>query len=134
MLLLLLFFHKVEQEDRMINCNVMKTMRHISKWFFFMIFIFTYLQVSPGYSVDNIPAASPNNKLLCVGVIPLEPFAMNQDGKPMGISIELWEEIAKIYGWQYKYTFVPQSGYLDIEPLLLENKLDVVIGPIAITY
>jgi len=109
-------------------------MHYISKWFFFMIFIFTCLLVSPGYSIDKIPPAPPNNGLLRVGVIPLEPFAMVEDGKPKGISIELWEEIARIHGWQYKYTFLPQSGYLDIEPLLLENKLDFVIGPIAITY
>lgn len=108
--------------------------RYISKWLFFIIFIFTWLQVSPGYSIDKVPSGAPNNKFLRVGVIPLEPFAMIQDGKPKGISIELWEEVARIHGWQYKYTFLPQSGYLDIEPLLKANKLDLVIGPIAITY
>jgi len=112
----------------------MKTMRYVSKWLFLILCIFTWLFVSPGYSVDKIPPSPPNNKLLRVGVIPLEPFAMNGDGEPRGISIELWEEIARIRGWQYEYTFLPQSGYLDIEPLLKANKLDFVIGPIAITY
>lgn len=109
-------------------------MGYISKWFFFIIFIFILLQVSPGYSIEKIPSGTQNNKLLRVGVIPLEPFAMMHNGKPKGISIQLWEEIARIHGWQYKYTILPQSGYLDIEPLLHGNKLDLVIGPIAITY
>lgn len=108
-------------------------MRYISKWLFFIIFIFTLIHVSPVHSINEISSGRQDNELR-VGVIPLEPFVMIQDGKHKGISIELWEEIARIHGWQYKYTILPESGYIDIEPLLKANKLDIVIGPVAITY
>ncbi|MFI5323962.1 MAG: transporter substrate-binding domain-containing protein [Thermodesulfobacteriota bacterium] len=67
-------------------------------------------------------------------MIPFDPFVITEDGKPKGISIELWEEVTRINNWHYEYTFLPESGYLDTERLLKANKLDLVIGPIAITY
>ena len=109
-------------------------MRRISKRFFIIIFIFAFLPAPPGYSIEKVPSGPSNNKLLRVGVIPLDPFVIIQDDKPKGISIELWEEVARIHGWQYKYNFLPESGYLNIVPLLDANKLDLVIGPIAISY
>jgi polar amino acid transport system substrate-binding protein len=105
----------------------------IPKSVFFIVFVCAWLQASPGYSADTSPPGSQSN-ILRVGVIPFDPFVITEGGGPKGISIELWEEVARINNWQYKYTFLPESGYLDIEPLLSANKLDVVIGPIAITY
>ncbi len=105
---------------------------YFSKWAFFVIFVVTCFQVSPVYSVENRPPGQPN--ILRVGVISIDPFVITGDGKPKGISIELWEEVARINNWQYKYTFLPESGYQEIEPMLKSNELDLVIGPIAITY
>jgi polar amino acid transport system substrate-binding protein len=105
----------------------------ISSSVFFIVLICTLMHVSPGYCVD-ISQPPQQNNILRVGVIPFDPFVITGDGEQKGISIELWEEVARINHWQYKYTFLPESGYLDIEPLLKAKKLDVIIGPIAITY
>lgn len=98
----------------------------------FVIFVSTCLWVSPVYSVEKGPEDQPN--ILRVGVISIEPFVIKEKDETKGISIELWEEVARINNWKYEYTFLPESGYLDIEPLLKAHKLDLVIGPIAITY
>ena len=113
-------------------------MVRINYFYFYIIFILflSNFFITPGsaYTIDKITPAPKVNKVLQVGVIPLTPFVIEEDGKHKGISIELWEKIAGMHGWNYKYTSLHESGYLDVEPLLEQHNLDLVIGPLAITY
>jgi polar amino acid transport system substrate-binding protein len=94
--------------------------------------ILSCIHIYPAYSVEK--ASSEKADVLRVGVIPFDPFVIAAKDENKGISIELWEEIVRLNNWKYEYDFLPESGYKEIEPLLNDNKLDVIIGPIAISY
>ena len=112
----------------------MRTLPYLLIGFIALIVIYSWLPAYTAHADVNNPSSPFGNEIIRVGVIPLEPFAFRQDSKPKGISIELWEEIAKVNGWKFEYTFLPKSGFGEIEPLLKKHKLDLVIGPIAISY
>jgi len=105
---------------------------YINKTLFLLLSILSCIYIYPAYSVEK--ASSEKADVLRVGVIPFDPFVIAAKDENKGISIELWEEIARLNNWKYEYDFLPESGYKEIEPLLKDNKLDVVIGPIAISY
>jgi len=110
------------------------TMRLIPGCFILAILVLTSLRAQSVYSGEPITPAGQIPAVIRVGVIPLDPFVITTGGKPRGISVELWEEIAWSYGWKYEYTFLPATGYLDFVPELEGNKFDVVIGPVVVTY
>jgi len=89
-----------------------------------IILYFSLLSLSVGFS-------QPIKKPLNIGTKVAEPFAMkDQDGKWYGISIELWEKIAK----ELKITF--QYRELGLKPLLddvASGSLDAGIAAITIT-
>ncbi|MCF6190285.1 MAG: transporter substrate-binding domain-containing protein [Cocleimonas sp.] len=101
-------------------------MTKLLKPFFIKIFFlfFTFIFLLPGYSQSF-------DKILTVGTKVAEPFAMkDKDGKWYGISVELWEKIAKELDLQYKWK------ELGLKPLLdgvSNSSIDVGIAAITIT-
>ncbi len=110
------------------------TIRLIPGCFILVILVLASLRALPAHSAEPAPPVGQIPAVIHVGVIPLEPFVIENNGKLKGISIELWEEIAKTRGWKYEYTLLPATGYLDFVPELEGNKFDVVIGPVVVTY
>lgn len=110
------------------------TVRPIPECFILAILVLTSLRAQPVYSAEPGQNAGQIPAVIRVGVIPLDPFVITTGGKPRGISVEIWEEIARSHGWKYEYTFLPATGYPDFVPELEGNKFDVVIGPVIVTY
>ncbi len=66
---------------------------------------------------------------LSVGIAGSEPFVFAESKS--GISIEIWEQIAKKMSWKYDYT-----SFKNVDDALLalnQGDIDVVVGPISIT-
>jgi polar amino acid transport system substrate-binding protein len=88
-----------------------------------------FLLIFPLFFNSLILHAAP----LRVGVVEGPPFAMVQDGKPIGIAVDLWEEIARRGNIQYQFVkFSPKTD--EILELLYKHELDIAIGPIAVTH
>ncbi|HET7289562.1 MAG TPA: hypothetical protein VFJ67_03915, partial [Thermodesulfobacteriota bacterium] len=100
------------------DINQIMNMRLIPGCIILVILALTPLRAQPVYSAESVPPAGQIPSVIHVGVIPLNPFVITTNGKPKGISIELWEEIARSHGWKYEYTFLPATGYLDFVPEL----------------
>lgn len=58
------------------------------------------------------------------------PFDFIQDGKHVGLNVDLFEEIAKELGAKLEWTLLPWTGVL---PGLEASKYDMVAGPATIT-
>ncbi len=66
---------------------------------------------------------------LVVGIAGSEPFVFQEESN--GIASEIWDEIADISSWDYKY--VPYNNVEEALHSLGKGELDVVVGPISIT-
>lgn len=85
--------------------------------------MFSLMLLNPVYA-DNT---------LRVGVYNLTPYAFQENGVFKGMAVDLWERVAKLNGWKYRYVMTePHSPKL--MQALAEKKLDVVIGSISVTY
>lgn len=84
---------------------------------FFLLFISSFLNAAP----------------LRVGVVEGAPFAMMDNGTPRGIAVDLWEEIARREQIPYEFTKFSMSTD-EVLDLLYNHQLDLVIGPISVTY
>jgi ABC-type amino acid transport substrate-binding protein len=81
-------------------------------------------------ATEDIYPQSDTNKMI-VGVKNTPPFIIKQDeSQYKGVSIQLWEEIARQMDIQYTYKEYNLTGLLEA----LENKeLDVCINPLTVT-
>jgi polar amino acid transport system substrate-binding protein len=80
----------------------------------------------------STPPSPPSaNGPLKVYTKPVEPFAFQVDGKPVGFSIDLWDRIAKDAGIAYEIHWVQTVGEL-IEALQ-KKEGDVAVAAISIT-
>lgn len=70
------------------------------------------------------------NDILKVGVEHTPPFAINSNETWEGISVDLWEKIAKDNNWQYTYT---EDNFSNLLKDLADCKLDVVIPAVTIS-
>jgi len=66
-----------------------------------------------------------------VGIAGSPPFNMSQPGKPSGISVDIWKELAGSVNLVYKIQSF--NSVADLLTALKANKIDVAIGPISIT-
>lgn len=75
----------------------------------------------------------PNKSSLTVGVAGGAPFVMGsiENNSLNGISVDLWEDLAKQKDWLFKYQIF--AGVDSALTALEEGKLDLVVGPISIT-
>ncbi len=92
--------------------------------FFFMFIMIVLLPVK-----DIFPQGDINR--MTVGVKHTPPFIIQEEGgRYKGVSIQLWEEIAKQMDIQYTYKEYNLTGLLNA----LENKeIDVCINPLTVT-
>ncbi len=74
----------------------------------------------------------PSEEPIRVGVVLLPPFAMLDNGKPKGIAIDLWREIARRGDFQYKFVTFSENAEKIVD-LVSKNQVDIGIGPISIT-
>jgi polar amino acid transport system substrate-binding protein len=78
-----------------------------------------------------LPIAPIPKKKLIVGVSPAPPFNIQKsDGSWTGISVELWEQVAKELDLDYAYHETDLPGNF---AGLVEGWLDVAVGPLTIT-
>ena len=95
--------------------------------------LINYLKIICYLSIFLSAHAFANTTPLRVGVPDnFPPVSFIENGIPRGISVELWEEIAKTNHLTYTYVFLP-SNMADNYNALIQNKLDVLLGPISIT-
>jgi len=74
---------------------------------------------------------TPKEKVLTVGTFEAAPFSFKtKDGRWTGISIELWENIAKEIGLKYEYEERTVKGLLDG---VTDESLDAVVTALTLT-
>lgn len=78
-------------------------------------------------SVPAVASAVP----LRVGVAGSPPFVVRNNTEISGISVELWQEVARSQNIEYE--IIPQSSVADALEVVEQGELDLLIGPITIT-
>lgn len=69
-----------------------------------------------------------------VGVLMDMPFAQNINGHYSGIAVDIWDRIAKLNHWEYRYIPLSANNMESVVNTLANtNKLDVVIGPVSVS-
>ncbi len=84
---------------------------------------------APATPASASPAAPA--KTLQVAIKPAKPFAYEEDGKWKGLSVELWESIARKNKWQFQW--VPTKTVPEALSAVQAGKVDVAIGALSIT-
>ena len=74
---------------------------------------------------------SVNAERLRVGIAGSPPFVVGNNLNVEGISIEIWQELAKAEGLEYE--LIPQPNVSASLDAVAAGRLDVAIGPISIT-
>jgi ABC-type amino acid transport substrate-binding protein len=78
-----------------------------------------------------LPTPSVTKQKLIVGLAVDPPFVMRSaDGSWTGISVELWQQVAKEVGLNYEFRETDLKGRFDG---LVQGWLDVTVGPLTIT-
>jgi polar amino acid transport system substrate-binding protein len=79
----------------------------------------------------DLPTPSVTKQKLIVGVTLNPPFVIHEpDGSWTGISVELWQEVAKEIGLNYEYRETDFTGQFEG---LANGWLDAAVGPLTIT-
>ncbi len=78
-------------------------------------------------SVPTLASAAP----LRVGVAGSAPFVVGKNKDTSGISVEVWEEVARSQNIEYE--LIPQSSVANALEVVEQGELDLLIGPITIT-
>ena len=68
---------------------------------------------------------------LRVGVSGSPPFVMDEDGNLKGISVEIWEDVARRLDQPFKFIIQPNTN-ANVKAVA-DGKIDLAIGPISIT-
>jgi polar amino acid transport system substrate-binding protein len=84
---------------------------------------------------EQLPPALPTPPIpkqkLIVGLVVNPPFVIHEpDGSWTGMSVELWQEVAKEIGLNYEYRQTDFSGQFEG---LVQGWLDAAVGPLTIT-
>ena len=77
-------------------------------------------------------SAEESGKTIRVGLVSSPPFVVSESGKSSGLAVELWEEAAKLNGWDYKYQAAdkdPSKALAGLE----ENQYDILLGDFSPT-
>lgn len=97
--------------------------------FFNAIFICFY---SGKLHSHPLTVTTVSEELITVGIPENQaPFSFLKDSIPTGIALEIWEDIARINDWNYKYV-IYESVNATLEALKIDS-IDVAVGPISIT-
>lgn len=75
--------------------------------------------------------AAQSDPALKVGISPFSPFVILSDGGPAGISIDVWQALARYLDREFVY--VECKGVGDKLKRLEEGRIDIAIGGITIT-
>lgn len=78
-----------------------------------------------------LTAANAQNESLKVGVALSPPFTMQQDGIWTGHTIELWEKIAEMNKWSFRYVAYPSVE--EAVAAVTKGDCDVLVGDTSIT-
>ncbi len=78
-----------------------------------------------------LPAHGEPERHLKVGLIGSPPFVIYQDGKPSGIDVRLWDDIAARL--KFKYEFHRMETVDQAIEALHKRELDIVVGGVIIT-
>ena len=76
-------------------------------------------------------AAAQSDPALKVGISPFSPFVILSDGGPTGMSIDMWQALARHLDREFEY--VECKGVGDKLKRLREGSIDIAIGGITIT-
>jgi len=72
--------------------------------------------------------------IIKVGVLVDPPFCYEQDGKFVGICIDLWDKIAKINNYKFEYKKIGKKHKKKIINFIVDKELDIIIGYNTINY
>lgn len=98
--------------------------------FLYILLILTFtFSVFNSVSAQNVDLKKDSLK---IGVAGTAPFVFTEGGNPLpqGISVNIWNEIAKDLNWDYEYKSY-RSVNLALEALK-KGELDLVVGPVTI--
>jgi polar amino acid transport system substrate-binding protein len=102
----------------------------LNKHLYHLLTVFTFLFVNLTTSAQTIEDDIPRDTLL-VGVAGSEPFVFTKGSVEKGIALDIWENLAEVKGWNFKYIY-----YKTVDEALHsidKGNLDIVVGPISIT-
>lgn len=68
---------------------------------------------------------------LRVAVAGVEPFVKSEDGIWSGLSVDIWEKVASMNNWDYKYTGYPDE--VSAVKALSRGEVDVVVAEVPIS-
>lgn len=91
------------------------------------IFIFIGLFI---FSLNCFLQAQENNDTLLVGVKNSPPFVIIEGNRYNGVSVDLWEEIAREMGFNYKYV---EHNLKDLLSAIENETVDLSINPLTVT-
>ncbi|WP_026718668.1 transporter substrate-binding domain-containing protein [Flavobacterium antarcticum] len=100
-----------------------------SKSILTLLILFSFSVLSAQSPYDTIKGKEAEN--FNVGYAGSQPFIVNDDGKWEGISVEIWDLLARENGVDYKVK--SYNNVADALKDLNEGKLDAVVGPTSIT-
>lgn len=100
-----------------------------SKSFFILIFSFIFFQLSAQEETTLIKEKTL--KTFTVGYAGSQPFIVNDDGKWEGISVEIWDLLAREN--ELKYKVQKYTNVAEALNDLRDGKLQAVVGPTSIT-
>lgn len=106
----------------------------LKKNIYIICLIFTILLiVNPGFAAKTNPDISPLKveKKLKVATQNLEPFSFKENGKIVGFSIDLWEEIAREMDLNYEFVFV--ENVVELLKTVRNGEADIGISATTIT-
>src|SRR5262245_24906601 len=87
--------------------------------------------ISFGYGQGAGNATSPTAQVLRVLARDVEPFCFEKDGQRTGFAVELWAEISREAGFQYKLQ-TADSAQLVVDALAA-RQADIGLGALSIT-
>ena len=83
------------------------------------------------FSITIFANTKQSDETIRVGVYNTPPFVFKQDGHYTGITIDLWEHIAKDNGYDFEYVEL-QPGIPGLIEDLNEENVDIIMGSITI--
>ena len=103
----------------------------------FALFIILIVSTAP-LAQDQVQGATTlshvlSSKVLRIGVNPnYKPFSFEKDGRRVGVDIDIANLLAEKLG--VKAEFVIPESFSDLIPMLRENRIDIIIAGMSITF
>jgi len=102
----------------------------VSVMLHFILVIASLFMFPDDTQAKAVDAKAQTDQVLSVGIAVEPPFVIDNNGRFTGVSIELWEMVARGMGWKWKYETSSLSELLE---KVKNGKVDVALGAITRT-